>query len=94
MTEQYYKDKYGRTRIRVPHWMSQEHKAQCSKMLHKLLRESFENKSHMARELGVSRNTVAWWFSHRRIGKKTALKVGGNKQYNMTAADLRPDIYG
>lgn len=90
---EYYVDQHGRERMRIPHYVSPEHKAQAEKNLNALLNEYFTDKSHMNRELQVSRNTVSWWFKRKMIGKTTAKKIGADPNYRFSAWDLRPDCH-
>ena len=90
---EFYVDKHGRERMRVKHFISPEHKQMAWENFNKFFNQYFTDKSHMNRELGVSRNVVSWWFRNRKIGKLTAKKIGDDPKYSFSAHDLRPDVF-
>lgn len=51
---------------------------------------SFASKNDMARGLGVTRNTVSWWFTKGFVGGSSVDRVA--ETLNLTREDVRPDI--
>lgn len=69
---------------------SSEHaKKICKTALNKLLAR-YTSKNHMARELGVSRNCVSWWFSKGYVGHMVAIDL--HEKGIIDIKDTRPDL--
>jgi len=58
-----------------------------------ILWRTFEfNKSMLAKELGVSRQTVNNWFSRGRISATYAIIASEHKKVKITKEEMRPDV--
>lgn len=50
----------------------------------------FTSKNDMARGLGVTRNTVSWWFTKGFVGGSSVTRVA--QALGMEPEEVRPDI--
>lgn len=50
------------------------------------------NKATLAKELGVSRQTVNNWFSRGRISATYAIIASEHPKVNITKEEMRPDV--
>jgi transposase-like protein len=67
-------------------------KEQCKKALIELLIHFGGSKAEMARQAGVARNTVSYWFTRGQVGRESARKYGRMRTIPFTKEQLRPDI--
>ena len=70
----------------------EDYKPACRKALNDLLAYFGGNKSQLAAAVGVTRNTVSFWFTRGQIGRSSAMTVHKSKSIPFTREQLRPDI--
>lgn len=69
---------------------TEKDKKACLSQLNKLHKRFHGNKNEMAKQLGVSRQTVGWWFTKGYIGSTSAKKIAGH--FGEPLANFRPDL--
>lgn len=68
---------------------TEEQKAAAKEGL-ELVLSKFTSKNDMARVIGVTRNTVSWWFTKGYVSGSSVERVA--KATGLTASQIRPDL--
>jgi len=69
---------------------TEKDKKACLAALNKLHKRFHGNKNEMAKQLGVSRQSVGWWFTRGYIGSTSVAKVAS--YFDEPVTNFRPDM--
>lgn len=75
---------------KLPPPKTEQQKQMARAALDALLEKAGGNKYELSRQMGVSRNTISWWFTKGYVGRNAVKQLVRDK--GLDPADLRPDL--